>query len=320
MIEENIKDLNKYLDFEKYRFYFLVGQDQFFIKESKLIIINQAIKYKYSEQFNFTIENEKDLNWNQIFSLINEQNLFFKKYIISIIFLKENFCSDIIKKINQILITNNKDVIIILQFYLKKFFSKTFYFGKNKNKCILIHCNILDKKDLKIWLKNKIHKMNFTIKDQDLNIICNHYEGNMVALNQMLKILSFYRKKIVIKDLVCDCSYFNFLSFIDLIILGDLEQSIIMLRKMKIKSIDPMYINQKIKKLILKLILIKENKIKNKYLISLCDRIDSFQLQKIIELIIKIEKEIKNNNNIEIAWMYLDNLILMICGKNFLKV
>ncbi|WP_343155327.1 DNA polymerase III subunit delta [Buchnera aphidicola (Kurisakia onigurumii)] len=307
----------------------MFGKELCLLEDCCNLIIYKNFKKKTYKKINLIINKKKDLE--KISIICNENDLFNKRKIITIILKKENYTDTLYKKIIIFIqkITKNFFIIVILNFSIKK--KNNSIFNTKIKKGVIIDCNIVNKKRSLQWInyKEKFYKLYITIEAK--TILYEFYYGNFLLLIKMFEFikLTFIKKNIITEDdlkkIIFNDSKYTSFEWINTIFSGKKIESIKILNKLKENQLNPIHLIRLLQKDLLLLIQIKSNnKIIYKFLQEKKiwkNKLNMFmrtiklnslnKLCKIIKLLLISELSIKNNHEY-FSWITLKNICLLI--------
>lgn len=334
MIYINVEKLKLDLKKSLNSCYILLGQDYFLIKKSIKYILNNAKKKKFNDYLTLTLDSNSD--WNYLFYSFKTLNLFNKRRIFNIIIPKKSIFINFEKKIKYLISLLNKNLLLIISIYKLNISIKNNIFLKNINfNIIIVNCYKPRDHIMINWLINKFKKKFFKIEKKVIDLLCKYYEGNLLALEQILyKLLLIYpNEKItllkvnnILDNIICFSSY----KWIEAILERKIESAINILYELKKNNIEPIILLRILQKYIVKIFILKKKMLslkeliifkktnfymKNSYLFEkYINSITIHQLKNSILLMTKIEINIKNDNN-NFVWIYFKILTVILCGK-----
>ncbi|WP_367673473.1 DNA polymerase III subunit delta [Buchnera aphidicola] len=189
--------------------YFIIGKEEFFIQESKKILLKLAKKKQYFETISVYIKSNTD--WQKIMNTYQDQSIFFTKKIIILIYKKDTLDNNFYKNFKKLSFLFNKNILFIMQFENTKIYhQKKNFFDQLQTKSTIIYCNTLKLNDWYNWVDKKILKMKLNINDNVKKLLYQNYEGNLFALSNILNIfallypsteITLHQSKKIIEDL-----------------------------------------------------------------------------------------------------------------------
>ncbi len=294
--------------------YLLYGTNFFLVQESIELICSKMKKYNFDKKFYISLN--KDTNWKNITYLCTSYSLFDKKKILIFTLPENKKNSDIHIKLINIISLLHKDLLIIIIYKKEEIiYKKNFLITSlSKINTIFICCNTPKKKEFPNFIYHQAKKMNLDLDLYSCKVLCDYYEGNLLALNNIFKYalliypdgkLTLYR----ITNIINNESNFSPYHWISEILNGNITKANNILHQLRLMDNEPLFLLTYIKKKIFNILKFKNMFIQNKlekiinnknkcnvtFLIKNYNRISFQQLHKAIMHIINIEYSIKNN-------------------------
>ncbi|WMC18903.1 MAG: DNA polymerase III subunit delta [Enterobacteriaceae bacterium PSpicST2] len=325
----NIKKIIKEFNKDKLKIFLFNGNDIFLINENKKII--KKI-FNNNDYININIKNN-NINWNKIILLCKKSNLFMDKKILFLEFDNNNINYKIFKYIFKIFKKfYQKIIIVLIGLYITKLL-KNFLINNNiYNSIININCS---KKIFNNWLNSCIIKMKFNFDLNFINLIFNYFYKNFIELSQFLDLLLLIYPNnnfniTNIKKIIYNTYYFTFSNFIENLLIGNINNSLNILKKIRKKKIKPILLLSILQNELIIIIKIKfynnnkilyknlniKQKINFKFILynKIVKRLSYYDFNNIFLILVKIDNLIKINNKINILiWNEIKNLLILIC-------
>lgn len=332
MIRINYNELVLHLNNKLNMCYLLNGNELLILKESQDLIRKVASKNKFNEHYTIDLENNR--NWDNIFDICQDISLFSQRKTLLLIFPESGLNSIIIKNLIKLYTLLHKDILLILRsFNLNKKQENSIWFKTFSSKTIYVICNTPKKIQLPFWVSNRAKLMKLQLDNGVNQLLCYYYEGNLLELAQILKILLLiYPDGIItllrIKKIINDSSYFMPYHWLESILVGNGKRSIFILKKLQKENIEIIILLRILQYDLLLLLTFKRcmtsvslyilfNKYKiwksrqNLIIIAL-QRLSYKRLYKAIQKLTKIEINLKKNYN-QLVWLELEKLSIFLC-------
>ncbi|UNB92222.1 MAG: DNA polymerase III subunit delta [gamma proteobacterium endosymbiont of Trioza apicalis] len=323
MINFNIKKIKKNI----YSCYLLFGNDYFVIQKKKKQILKTAKIYNYHENYNIYIYINTD--WEPIYKICQEKDLFYKKKIIILNIIDNNYININNKLYNLISFLKENILLIIHENKSILNFKNYNWFKDFYKKIIIINCKTPKKKNFYNWIIKYTKKKKLLFDINSYKNIYYNYKGNLSNLSQMLTRLKLNNKnkKISLKNInneLNNITNFTPYNWITTSLNKNTKKALNILNKLKLKKTNPILLLRIMQYYILNILEIKKNKnkfflnkkyIKNKLnLIKISKNISLIQLHYAIKIMTKIEINIKKNKNC-FTYINLKTLTLLICNE-----
>ncbi|QLB21615.1 DNA polymerase III subunit delta [Vespertiliibacter pulmonis] len=318
-------------------FYLLVGQDLLLIGESKDSIVKIARKQGFDEKNEFTISNET--KWDSLYEQAQSYGLFANRQIIILNF-PETITAFQKKQLTELLSLTHSDLLFILNFpKLTKVMEQQTWFSQIADNSTLIHCQTPDITKLPQWLKQRIKTMKLQLENEAISLLCYSYEGNLLALKQVLQLLQlqFPQQKISVakvQEVIERSAQFTPFQWIDSLLEGKIGRATRVLNSLKNENVQPVVLLRLIQKELMILLEITRSPqpisihqpLFNGNLRSEFDRLKIWQnrrmyyqnavnrfsyrkLYTLIQCLVELEKQIKQEFSDEI-WLELERFCL----------
>ncbi|QCI24108.1 DNA polymerase III subunit delta [Buchnera aphidicola (Macrosiphoniella sanborni)] len=333
----HLYELKKYLKKKLNTIYIFLGEDCCLLQKNQDLILQFAYKKGFFNIIKIDIEKDKD--WEQVIIFYKTKNLFFQKTILVINCLIKKINIIFIKKINKILSLSllNLDILTILKLnHLSYYIKKKKFFNQFENKNNIISCFTPNDLNFILWIKYEIQEKNIQIEKQALFLLYKYYSGNTLFIYNILDIISITwpNSKITekkIKKIIVDFVDYSSLHWIDYIFQFKTKQAIAVLYYFLKKKRNPLILIRALQKDLIKLMYIKryikreDNRIniysilekynicstRHNMFINAIKKISDDNVFKVIQILLKIEINIKKNYNYNI-WYKLQELTLIL--------
>ncbi|WP_343152533.1 hypothetical protein [Buchnera aphidicola] len=306
-----------------FHYYFLIGNELSLLQEAKEKIFEISKKRNFFEKKTFFVSS--NFNWDEIFLLLKNENVFNIKTIILIIIKNEKKMFTLEKNIKKMFDLLTKKNILIIQ--CKNFpINKINEILKNKKKLIgiLIFCYFLNELNKKLWIKEKLKNIDLKFSKN----INKNYQDNLHLSKKKMEILNFFNlknKKISLENidnLLINQKEINPILWSDAILNGDQKKSIKIINIFLFKEYNPIPLIRSFQKDLLILIkyffqnkkltfFLKEEKINNNRFIYFSNFLKRNNIKKLyfsIKLLTEIEITIKSNQKFFFVWSKLQYL------------
>ncbi|WP_343182425.1 DNA polymerase III subunit delta [Buchnera aphidicola] len=315
-------------------YHFLIIEQDFFISQKT---IKKILFYYCSKEHKvIQIIIKKKNHWENVYFEYRQDKIFDKKKILILILENKKIDYVTITALSKIFKYKNNNIILII--YFKKISNKhnIEIISKKLQKYPIgiIPNPVFTKNELNQWIKKKIKKINLKLNSSIINILSHLYKKNLLFLYKILEGLKIINKKKKITVQLVNQITQNTLNFyisdlIHAIFQKKIIKSCYIIDFLKRNKYDISHIIRSIQIHIIYFIHIKEKKIYDHYLhifkkyivlkkedkdfTKLINDINNTQLYKIINLIYKIEINIKKKNN-QLSWYYLKTLTAIFCN------
>ncbi|XZR52835.1 MAG: hypothetical protein ACM3Q6_00285 [Enterobacteriaceae bacterium] len=324
----NFKQIINEFNKKNPKIYLLNGNDIFLINEYKKLIKRY---FNINEYVDIEIINNT-LDWENISFICLNNNLFMNIKILFLNFKNNIINNKIFKNIFKLFKKfYEKIIIVIIGLYLSELSEKFLIKNNMYNYIININCK---KNIFKKMLNYYIKKMKFKFNLNSINLIFNSFNGNFIELLQFLELLLLlypngYISINNVKKIIYNAYCFTLSKFIESFLIGNINNSLNILKKIRIEKIEPVlliYAIQNELMVIIKMKFYKNNKILYKNLNikkiflrkiilynNVINRLTYYDIDKIFLTLSKMENLIKTNNNNILFWNEIKILLFLIC-------
>ncbi|CAL4323929.1 DNA polymerase III subunit delta [Buchnera aphidicola (Mindarus abietinus)] len=308
-------------------YYFLIGNEFSLLDEAKEKIFKISKEKNFLEKKIFFISSK--FNWDEVFLLLKNENIFNIKTIIILIIKDEKKIFTLDKNLKKIFTLLTKKNIIIIQ--SKNFsISRNNRIPSNKKKItgILIFCYFLNKSDKKLWIKEKLRINNINFSKN----IKKNYENNLCLLKKKIDNSKFFNLKNKkdsfdkINSLLINQKKINPIELNNAILNGNKKKSIQIINKLLSEEYSPILLIRSFQKDLLILVkfyfqdkkitsFLKKENINSHRLIYFSNYLKKNDIKKLyfsIKLLTEIEIDIKNNHKKFFIWSKLQYLSIFL--------
>lgn len=317
--------------------YMLFGDDQLLLQESEELICTYAKALHFNEYISITLNTNPD--WEAIYSTCQTLSLFSNRKILLLVMPENGINAATGEKLSMLAPMLNDDSMLILRGNkLTRALENSTWFKILSQNAVIVNCTTPEYTQLPHWVAARAQNMNLMLDDVVCHLLCQYYEGNLLALTQALERLSLIytdgnltlpRVKAVINNAAC----FTILHWIDAILAGKSKRANHILQQLQLKANNPVVLLRSIQREVLLLITLKRQiraeeipvnaffyryKMSQKrrtLLTQALQRLNLQQLYQSVTLMVKIELAIKQEY-IYAAWPDITTLTLLLCGES----
>ncbi|VFP83061.1 DNA polymerase III subunit delta [Candidatus Erwinia haradaeae] len=316
--------------------YILHGNEPFLLEEAQNTIFTVAQQQGFTEHFIITLDHQT--NWHYIFSICQSFSLLGTRQILLLILPEPGPTAIMHAQLATLATFLHRDVLLILKMKsLTKIHEKS-----NWYKALCIHgvdipCHQLNANKLSLWITSRARLLNIDIDDTVNQLLCYYYEGNLLALSQILEqIRIFFSNRPLtrnhVEKLVHDSAHFNIFEWIDSLLLGDSKRAMHILQQISAEnSISITLLLHILQRNLLLLITITLQTVhtpvdtlfnqyrvldKRRIIFKIAlKRLQHAQWFRIFRLLMNIELIMKQHDN-QPLWLELEMLTIICCHKN----
>ncbi|MCW5196356.1 DNA polymerase III subunit delta [Buchnera aphidicola (Pemphigus obesinymphae)] len=312
--------------------YLLIGEEEFFIQESKIFLLKFAKKKQYLE-IN-TVYIKFDIDWINVIKIYQKMCFFSKKKILILKYKKNTFDNEFFKNLKKISNILNENIFLIMQLENHNTdYQKKIFLNLSQINVTIIYCNKITSENWNNWIEKKIKKMQLNMHNDVKKLLYKNYEGNLFALSNILNILMllYSSNEITLnksKKIIENLSLFTPVEWINSLFEKNKKRSMKIINRFSEQKYNPVVLIRHLQKDLLTLIYMKKNKNINYYLflnkkkicnkrhiifINACINNTDENLYKIIKIITNLELKIKGEYNDKSLWTQLKLLSLQFC-------
>lgn len=270
--------LDNQLMTELHTSYLLVGTDIFLQVESLDKLVATAKQQGFTEKQHTVIDAQTD--WIALFDYVQSFSLFADKRILILTFPETNINVAHQEKLNQLIpLLHNELLLILIIPKLTKVQENQVWFKTIWQHTILIQCVTPENQQLLQWIDRRCHMLNLNIDPAGKQLLCYYYEGNLLALSQLINTLQLLYKTSHItlpklESVIHDATQFSVYHWIDALLRGKFLRALHILQQLKMNDTEPLILIRLLQK---ELILLLNLQIKSKTM-SLKMRFDYYKV------------------------------------------
>lgn len=171
-------------------FYLLSGQDLLLVNEAKDQLVGFARQQGFEEKIEVNIAN--DTPWESLFEQTQANGLFSSRTLM-ILNLPETLTSAQQKQLAELVKLAHSDLMLIFHLpKLSKATEKQTWLTQIEANTVLINCQTPDIAKLPTWIAHQAHSLGLQLDHDVVQLLCYSYEGNLLALKQILQLLRLY--------------------------------------------------------------------------------------------------------------------------------
>ncbi|MFC0179885.1 DNA polymerase III subunit delta [Thorsellia kenyensis] len=242
--------------------YLINGNEPLLIFESSQKITALAKSLEFTEYHLFTIEAKTD--WNEIFSLCEGMSLFSQKLIIYLNLPDSALGTSITEKLSILDTLIHEDIILIFTYPrsaypLEKLKWFKDFFADNS---LIINCQPPTREQLPQWVTQRQNRLGLKLEHEAILSLCYHYEGNLLALNQILQQIQllFGEKpvsKMQLENILFDAAHFTSTHFVDAALSGSLKRAFHIAKQLQDEEFEIIILLRQLQSELMQLIKIK---------------------------------------------------------------
>ena len=316
-------------------YYLIIGNDPYLQHYAQTQLKTSFKQLGFNEQLTFNIDNQTD--WSTIFDSCQEMNLFSDNTLIFLDFGENSINANITTKLNTLSEMLTTEIVLIISLNkITKTNENAQWYKTLSDKLVVVSCNTPDEVQLPKWLSNHLQQKQMQIEPQAIELLCYYYEGNLLALTQIVEQLKllFPNQTITydqVESNINDSAIFTPYHWIDAMVSHKTKRATHIMQQLKMNEFEPLILLRVIQRELILLINLKKGlsnksfkQIFDEYKIwqnkrpmytSYLNRFDIKDLFKILKRLTEIEISFKHDNQLQI-WDALSALTMQFMGLN----
>ncbi|OCG27343.1 DNA polymerase III subunit delta [Gilliamella sp. wkB108] len=243
-------------------YYLLIGNDPYLQHYVKTQLQNAFKQAGFNEQLTFTIDNQTD--WTAIYDSCQEMNLFSTSTLIFLDFGEGAINATITAKLNSLSEVLSPDIALIISLNkITKAQENSTWYKTLSDKLVIVNCTTPDTQQLPQWVKNYLQQQKITIEPQAIELLCYYYEGNLLALTQIIEQLKllYPDAKLTydqVESNINDSAVFTPYHWIDAMLAHKTKRAIHILQQLKMNEFEPLILLRIVQRELILLINLKK--------------------------------------------------------------
>ncbi|RKS86972.1 DNA polymerase III delta subunit [Orbus hercynius] len=327
--------LAKLANNDSLRYFITVGSDPYLQYLTQNQIIAKLRTLGFAEHNVFAIDNQTD--WDLVYQSSQAMSLFSSQTLLILQFGETALNVAIAKKLDELTQHLSPDVSVLISLTkMSKTQENAQWLQNLSEQLLIVSCNTPDAKQLPQWIEQQSHLLTLTIEKQGIELLAYYYEGNLLALSQILDQLKLlYPKGTISYDQLegqlNDSAIFTPYHWIDAMLLGKTKRSMHILQQLKVNDIEPLILLRSIQRELILLINLKkytmQHNLKAAYdaykvwqsrrnlITPYLNRINLNQLYQVLKKLAEIEVMLKHDYHSP-AWERITALNILFIGSS----
>ncbi|UDG79186.1 DNA polymerase III subunit delta [Candidatus Ecksteinia adelgidicola] len=332
------EQLFKKLQKKNYTCYFLIGNEPIILQESYDIIQKVSQKQKFTKHHKILLD--MYTNWEKIFDIFQEINLFSHRQTLLFMFSEKSFTLKISSKLLKLSTLFHNDVLLIFSGpFLTKIQKNSIWFKNFSSQSVYVNCQSPEHNQLPRWVDKRAKNMHLNLENTANQLLCYCYEGNLLALSQTLEKLSLlYPDNQLtlsrVKKIVNNSCHFKPFHWTSSILSGNSKRTWRILKYLKKENIEPVILVRALQRELLLVILLRYKSLfplsnifnqykiyyssHNQLLLKAIQRLSMNHIRQAIQYLTNIELILKKNYEASI-WPKLEMLSIFLCDAQLYK-
>ncbi|MDF7671374.1 DNA polymerase III subunit delta [Orbaceae bacterium ESL0721] len=263
MIKINADHIKTKLD---YPYYLIVGSDPYLRNFTQNELLTNFKQNSFDDKQTFVIDNQ--LEWQTVYDSCQSMSLFSNKTLIILDFADNALNTTVATKLNTLTTLLNADIaLIIILTKISKSQEGAVWFKALVDKLVVVNCTTPDTNLLPQWIKNYLSQNEIKIEAEAIGLLCYFYEGNLLALTQLLEQLKLrYPNQLItyqqIEKNINDSTVFSPFHWIDAMLTNKIKRAIHILQQLKVDGVEPLILLRTVQRELILIINLKKASVK----------------------------------------------------------
>lgn len=239
-------------------YYLILGSDPYLQNYAQSQIEAALKQVGFDEKLAFIIDNNTD--WAAIYDSCQSLNLFSSNNLIILDFAEGGLNASVVTKLNTLAERLTPEIALIIKLHkISKTQENAVWFKTLSDKLIIVNCTTPDINQLPQWINHYLQQRQIKIEAKAIELLCYYYEGNLLALTQLIEQLALlYPNHHItydqIEENINDSAIFTPYHWIDAIISHKSKRAMHILAQLKINEFEPLILLRIIQRELLLLI------------------------------------------------------------------
>ncbi|MWN06701.1 DNA polymerase III subunit delta [Gilliamella sp. Pas-s95] len=243
-------------------YYLILGSDPYLQHYVQTELRKSFIHAGFDEQLTFVIDNQTD--WTAILDSCQAMNLFSSQTLIFLDFGESALNASITAKLNTLSEVLTPDIALVISLNkITKSQENAAWYKALSDKLVVVNCVTPDTLHLPQWIKNHLQQQQMTIEPKAIELLCYYYEGNLLALTQIIAQLKLlYPDQNIsydeVESNINDSAIFTPFHWTDAMIANKTKRAIHILQQLKMNEFEPLFLLRIIQRELILLINLKK--------------------------------------------------------------
>ena len=316
-------------------YYLILGSDPYLQHYAQTKLRKAFKQAQYDEQLSFTINSQTD--WSVMYDSCQAMNLFSNKTLLCIDIAEGVLNVSVAAKLNTLCEMLTPDIgLIISMVKITKTQENASWYKALSDQLVVVNCSTPEAAQLPQWIKSYLQQMQIVIESPAIELLSYYYEGNLLALTQLIEQLNLlYPNQTIsyeqVESNINDSAIFTPFHWIDAMLSNKAKRATHVLQQLKMNDFEPLILMRIVQRELillinLKLALIEKShrQVFDEYRVwqnrrtmysSYLNRFDIKALFAVLATLAEIEISLKHNNDLPI-WDALLSLTMQFMGLN----
>ncbi len=316
-------------------YYLILGSDPYLQHYAQTKLRKAFKQAQYDEQLSFTINSQTD--WSVMYDSCQAMNLFSNKTLLCIDIAEGVLNVSVAAKLNTLCEMLTPDIgLIISMVKITKTQENASWYKALSDQLVVVNCSTPEAAQLPQWIKSYLQQMQIAIESPAIELLSYYYEGNLLALTQLIEQLNLlYPNQTIsyeqVESNINDSAIFTPFHWIDAMLSNKAKRATHVLQQLKMNDFEPLILMRIVQRELILLINLKlalveksHRQVFDEYRVwqnrrtmysSYLNRFDIKALFAVLATLAEIEISLKHNNDLPI-WDALLSLTMQFMGLN----
>ena len=316
-------------------YYLILGSDPYLQHYAQTKLRKAFKQAQYDEQLSFTINSQTD--WSVMYDSCQAMNLFSNKTLLCIDIAEGVLNVSVAAKLNTLCEMLTPDIgLIISMVKITKTQENASWYKALSDQLVVVNCSTPEAAQLPQWIKSYLQQMQIAIESPAIELLSYYYEGNLLALTQLIEQLNLlYPNQTIsyeqVESNINDSAIFTPFHWIDAMLSNKAKRATHVLQQLKMNDFEPLILMRIVQRELILLINLKlalseksPRQVFDEYRVwqnrrtmysSYLNRFDIKALFAVLATLAEIEISLKHNNDLPI-WDALLSLTMQFMGLN----
>ncbi|OTQ58175.1 DNA polymerase III subunit delta [Gilliamella sp. A7] len=316
-------------------YYLILGSDPYLQHYAQTKLRKAFKQAQYDEQLSFTINSQTD--WSVMYDSCQAMNLFSNKTLLCIDIAEGVLNVSVAAKLNTLCEMLTPDIgLIISMVKITKTQENASWYKALSDQLVVVNCSTPEAAQLPQWIKSYLQQMQIAIESPAIELLSYYYEGNLLALTQLIEQLNLlYPNQTIsyeqVESNINDSAIFTPFHWIDAMLSNKAKRATHILQQLKMNDFEPLILMRIVQRELILLINLKlalveksHRQVFDEYRVwqnrrtmysSYLNRFDIKALFAVLATLAEIEISLKHNNDLPI-WDALLSLTMQFMGLN----
>ena len=314
-------------------YYLILGSDPYLQHYAQTKLRKAFKQAEYDEQRSFTINGQTD--WSAMYDSCQAMNLFSSKTLLYLDIGEGVLNVSVAGKLNTLCEMLTPDIGLIISLVkITKAKENAPWYKALSNKLVVVNCTTPQAAQLPLWIKTYLQQMYMTIEQPAIELLSYCYEGNLLALTQIIEQLQLlYPNQTItneqVESNINDSAIFTPFHWVDAMISNKAKRAMHVLQQLKMNDFEPLILMRIVQRELILLINLKlaltqktPRQVFDEYRVwqnrramysAYLNRFDIRSLFALLATLTEIEINLKHNNELPI-WDALLSLSMQFMG------